>query len=182
MWYSKDNNQIRLTSQSFSSIDKLRDNENNGVVYPFDDKEAFNETLVVSSIIDHHDDERLLKHTESRYAENLNKSRVQYTQIKDTVAYVIDDIQEPKVLDLFKDTDLSYYQSDAPLDLKLIQPFIDTYLNFTTSTDFVLTSNITTNSTIGLPTLVPANYLDFKNDIKSKNHLDRIIKLCKSIV
>lgn len=88
---NKEQKEIFIGSQSFSGTDLDKDEEEVGIVYPYDFKEKIENGITTSSIIDlHTNDNRLLKHTETRLCNTIDNEQIQYEKLN-TVAIVIDD-------------------------------------------------------------------------------------------
>lgn len=122
MFYELDTNkELNISSQFFSGTDKDHDG---GVVYPLACDKSVNETLSISSIIDHHD-KHLCKITEARIATaDTEKKTVEYIQSK---CVAVEYGSESDSLELFLvDDTKDIYQSPLP-----ITPFLkDTIKQF----------------------------------------------------
>lgn len=87
----KEQKEIYLSTQSFSSIDLDRDEKESGIVYPYDYKEKIENGITTSSIIDlHNTDDRLIKHTETRLCNTIDADRIEYQKLE-TISMVIDE-------------------------------------------------------------------------------------------
>lgn len=94
MHYSNTNEILNLSTQSFSHTDLNLDENNLGIVYPYDNKETIPLTTCVSSIIDHHNgDNFLMKHTEVRTAETKDNKLV-YDKINQSTSLTLINISQ----------------------------------------------------------------------------------------
>lgn len=86
--YLSNGEPLRIGTQNFSGTDKSKNVESTGVVFPYNVAEKVEDGIVVSSILDHHEnDERmLLKHTEARTVSGDGQT-LTYKQM-DTIAIV----------------------------------------------------------------------------------------------
>lgn len=78
------NERLSISSQSFSGTDKNKNGSSKGVVFPLACNKSVSNTLNISSIIDHHNDDIcLIKHTEARLATaDVDKNKVDYLETK----------------------------------------------------------------------------------------------------
>lgn len=94
MHYTNTNEILNLSTQSFSHTDLNLDENNLGIVYPYDNKETIPLTTCVSSIIDHHNgDNFLMKHTEVRTAETKDNKLV-YDKINQSTSLTLINISQ----------------------------------------------------------------------------------------
>lgn len=89
MHYTNTNEILNLSTQSFSHTDLNLDENNLGIVYPYDNKETISLTTCVSSIIDHHNgDNFLMKHTEVRTA-GTKDNKLVYDKINQSTSLTL---------------------------------------------------------------------------------------------
>ena len=132
MFFNKNNEQLSISEQAFSSTD-LAKNKEVGIVFPI--KEADKNTINVASIIDRRNGEAYLKHTEARLVSS-DEENVYYEKGK-TITYIEKVIHNSEVdidlLGLEPSKDLSYFTSK---DIKETTPLFNKIAEFWHSIDF----------------------------------------------
>lgn len=137
-----DQEEMDIHGQSFSSIDRKKDLDDKGIVYPYDENETITNGIVSSSIIDHHDDDKhLIKHTEIRICNTNEKDDLEYQLIQASASIVLTDTEESIARDYFFANNLiktedMYYESRDMINEQWFKTFdkcIQIYKDFTTA-------------------------------------------------
>ncbi|EAL4587053.1 hypothetical protein DOK57_00225 [Campylobacter coli] len=173
MFFDFNNKSLSLTPQSFSNTD-LNTGSPLGVCFPYEVKPLPEDTFVVSSIIDHHNGNKVLKNTETRYVEyvkNKYNEELNYYRIP-TIGIALDTTKTQNMVGLCKDS--SYYQSEdlGEVDINRLKPFNDIYKDFETYV-FVDESKVTIKQSYYYDYDYYGNksfYVGTTNSTKKNNH------------
>lgn len=135
--------------QSFSGTDLDKDEKEAGIVYPYDYKEEIKDGVTSSSIIDlHNTDDELLKHTEVRVCNTIDKEKIQYDKLE-TASIVIDENKDISLANrlLFgikndNNTIEGYIESKDKINVKPLLEIMKIYKEFEHTFTFIDSENI----------------------------------------
>lgn len=119
MFFADNSTKIECNTQSFSSTDYSRNPNDLGVVFPYGNEQEELNTINVSSIVDHHNEQvTLIKHTESCLVEKYKTDDIKYTKVLNTIGIYIKE-QKETLLDLLgkQESHQYIYEYDKPISL-----------------------------------------------------------------
>lgn len=168
-----------IGNQAFSGIDLDRDEKEAGIVYPYDFKEEIVEGITSSSIIDLiGTDNQLLKHTEVRVCNTIDKEQIQYDKLETASIVIYDDrktsFAKKLLFGINNEEELleGYIESKDKINIKEFLEAISVYKEFKNTFTFIDSGKIK-EERISYKSYYK---LPYKNDLETSLFDDKIIE------